>query len=62
MFKSGKDKGHIVMKMAYRYTNKNQQEIWKIFGVDHSTVSQNRKRLRIRLEKDIKLRKAFEKT
>ena len=60
--KSGKDKSRIVMEMAYRYTNKSQKEIGKIFGVDHSTVSQNRKRLRIRLEKDIKLQKAFEET
>ncbi len=57
--KSSKDKSQIAMEMTYRYTNKNQEEIGKIFGVDYSTVSQNRTRLRVRLEKDIKLQKVF---
>jgi len=49
------------MEMAYRYTNNNQEDIGKVFGVDYSTVSQNRKRLKAKTEKDLKLRKAFKK-
>jgi len=32
-----------------------------VFGVDYSTVSQNRKRLKPKIEKDLKLSKAFKK-
>ena len=60
--KSSKQKRQIAMEMTYRYTNKNQEEIGKIFGVDYSTVSQNRNRLRVKLEKDIKLQKTFKET
>ena len=49
------------MEMAYRYTKNNQEDIGKVFGVDYSTVSQNRKRLKAKTEKDLKLRKAFKK-
>ena len=59
--KSGREMRQIAMEMAYRYTNNNQEDIGKVFGVDYSTVSQNRKRLKPKTEKDLKLRKAFKK-
>lgn len=58
--KSGKEIRQMAMEMAYRYASSNQEEIGKVFGVDYSTVSQNRKRLRAQLEKDTKLKKSFE--
>ena len=51
----------MVMEMSYRYTKCNQEEIGRIFGVDYSTVSQNRRRMGIRLKEDQELRRAFEK-
>jgi len=59
--KSGREMRQIAMEMAYRYTNNNQEDIGKVFGVDYSTVSQNRKRLKPKTEKDLKLSKAFDK-
>jgi len=59
--KSGREMRQIAMEMAYRYTNNNQEDIGKVFGVDYSTVSQNRKRLKPKIEKDLKLSKAFKK-
>ena len=52
--KSGRVMRQIAMEMAYRYTNSNQEEIGKMFGVDYSTVSQNRKSLKLKLEKELK--------
>jgi hypothetical protein len=52
--KSGRVMRQIAMEMAYRYTNSNQEEIGKVFGVDYSTVSQNRKSLKLKLEKELK--------
>jgi len=49
----------MVMELCYRYSTLNQREIGEIFGVDYSTVSQNRARLKGRLGKDKSLRKAF---
>lgn len=51
----------LAMEMAYKYTSNNQEEIGKVFGVDYSTVSQNRRRLGIRLKEDRKLKRSFEK-
>ena len=43
---SGREMRQMAMEMAYRYTHQGQAEIGKVFGVDYSTVSQNRKRLK----------------
>ena len=56
---SGREMRQMAMEMAYRYTHQGQAEIGKVVGVDYSTVSQNRKRLKLKLEQDLKLRKAF---
>jgi hypothetical protein len=49
----------IAMEMAYRHTGCNQEKIGKVFGVDYSTVSQNRRRLGIRLKEDCNLLASF---
>lgn len=52
----------IAMEMCYRYTNLSQEEIGLRFGnIDYSTVSQNRRRLKLEMEKDRNLRSSFEK-
>ncbi|MCJ7705787.1 MAG: hypothetical protein MUO28_09665, partial [Desulfobacterales bacterium] len=51
----------IAMEMAYRHTGCNQEKIGKVFGVDYSTVSQNRRRLGIRLKEDSKLLESFKR-
>ena len=51
----------MAMELCYRHSSKNQREIGEIFSVDYSTVSQNRKRLSIKLRSDRKLRKRFDK-
>lgn len=58
--KSGKAMRQIAMEMAYRYTSSNQEEVGEIFGVDYSTVSQNRKRLRGQIERDVRINRSFE--
>lgn len=58
--KSGKAIRQIAMEMAYRYTSSNQEEIGEIFGVDYSTVSQNRKRLRGQIESNQEIKRSFE--
>ncbi len=47
---------HLTMDVLYRLDGLKGVEIGKIFGVDYSTVSQGRKRLREKLRKDPKLR------
>jgi len=37
----------MAMELSYRYSNCKQKEIGTIFGVDYSTVSQNRMRLKL---------------
>lgn len=59
--KRGGGARQIAMEMSYRYTKCNQEEIGRIFKVDYSTVSQNRRRMGIRLKEDQELRRAFEK-
>jgi DNA-directed RNA polymerase specialized sigma subunit len=49
----------MVMELCCSYSTLNQIEMGEIFGVDCSTVSQNRARLKTRLRKDKRLRKAF---
>jgi hypothetical protein len=51
----------MAMELCYRYTPMTQREIGEIFGVDYSTVSQNRRRLSERLKSSEKLRKQFER-
>ncbi len=43
----------IAMDMLYRYGGLTNPKIGQLMGIDYSTVSQGRKRLRIRLQKDI---------
>jgi putative transposase len=42
----------VVMTALYNFAGLNNREIGDIMGVDYSTVSQGRKRLRDRAEKD----------
>ncbi len=48
------------MDLLYRAGGLKGVEIGKIFGVDYSTVSQSRKRLREKMKKDKKLRTLVE--
>lgn len=57
--KGGKELRQIAMEMAYRHTGCSQEEIGKAFGIDYSTVSQNRRRLGQRLKEDRKLLESF---
>jgi REP element-mobilizing transposase RayT len=59
--KQAKGLRQIAMEMVYRYTSSNQETAGEIFGVDYSTVSQNRRRLGIQLKNDSKLREDFGK-
>jgi len=45
----------VVMTFLYNYVGLNNREIGERFGVDYSTVSQSRKRLRERIKKDSQL-------
>ncbi len=47
------------MELSYRYSNAKQAEIGVVFGVDYSTVSQSRARLRAKLKSSRKLNKQF---
>ncbi len=51
----------IFMDLLYRGGGLTGIEIGKIFGVDYSTVSQTRKRLALKIEKDQELRKLIER-
>jgi len=46
----------IVMTALYQYAGLNNREIGDLFGLDYPTVSQGRKRLRDKAEKDIKIK------
>ncbi len=54
-----KDLRQIAMELSYRYSNCKQKEIGMIFGVDYSTVSQSRARLKAKLKSSRKLKKQF---
>ena len=54
-----KDLRQIAMELSYRYSNCKQTEIGMIFGVDYSTVSQSRTRLKAKLKSNRKLKKQF---
>ncbi len=49
----------MTMELCYRHCNLGQKQIGQIFGVDYSTVSVNRTRLRSRLKSDRRLKKQF---
>ncbi len=55
-----KDLRRMAMELSYRYSNYKQKEIGEIFGVDYSTVSQNRVRLKKKLKSNRKLKKQFD--
>jgi REP element-mobilizing transposase RayT len=50
----------MTMELCYRYCNLRQKQIGQIFGVDYSTVSANRTRLKSRLKSDHRLKNQFE--
>ncbi len=54
-----KDLRQMSMELSYRYSNYKQKEIGAIFGVDYSTVSQSRARLKAKLKSNRKLKKQF---
>jgi hypothetical protein len=45
------------MELSYLYRNCKQKKIGAIFGVDYSTVSQSRSRMKTELESNLKLKK-----
>ena len=47
------------MDRCYRCSNYKQREIDAIFGVDYSTISQSRARLKTKLKSSRKLKKQF---
>jgi chromosomal replication initiation ATPase DnaA len=54
-----KDLRQMAMELSYRYSNYKQKEIGAIFGVDYSTISQSRARLKTKLKSSGKLKKQF---
>jgi len=54
-----KELRQMAMELSYRFSNEKQAEIGVIFGVDYSTVSQNRARLKAKLKSNRKLKKQF---
>jgi chromosomal replication initiation ATPase DnaA len=51
----------MLMEVLYRYCELTQPEIGRLVGgIDYSAVSQARKRLQIRMEREPKLRKRFD--
>jgi hypothetical protein len=49
----------MAMELSYRCSNSKQQEIGALFGVDYTTVSQSRARLKAKLKSSRKLKKQF---
>jgi hypothetical protein len=56
-----KDLRWLAMELCYRYSNYKQKEIGAMFGVDYSTVSQNRVRLKAKLKTSRKLKKQYDR-
>jgi hypothetical protein len=54
-----KELRQMAMELSYRYSNEKQAEIGAVFGVDYSTVSQSRARLKAKLKSNRKLNKQF---
>ncbi len=50
----------MAMELCYRYSPLNQREIGSMFGVDYSTVSQNRSGIKKKLQNDTQLKKQFD--
>ena len=50
----------MAMELCYRYSNDKQKQLAAIFGVDYSTVSQSRVRLKAKLKSNRKLQKQFD--
>lgn len=50
----------MAMELCYRYTSLSQRELGEVFGVDYSTISQNRSRLKGRLQSDKRIYGQFE--
>lgn len=55
-----KDLRRMAMELSYRCSNYKQNEIGTIFGVDYSTVSRNRVRLKNKPKINRKLKKQFD--
>ncbi len=55
-----KEARQMAMDMCYRHCSVNQRKIGELFGVDYSTVSQTRGRLKRKLQKDKQARARFE--
>ena len=51
----------MAMELCYRYCSLTQQELGEVFGVDYSTISQNRSRLTRRIQSDKRIRDHFAK-
>lgn len=49
------------MELCYRYSPMTQKDIGEIFGIDYSTVSRNRKRLKDYIGSDNKMKKKFDR-
>ena len=49
----------MAMELSYRYSNEKQAGIGAVFGVDYSTVSQSRARLKAKLKSSRNLNKQF---
>ncbi len=56
-----KELRQMAMELSYRYSNEKQVGIGAIFGVDYSTVSQSRARLKAKLKSSRKLNKQYRK-
>ena len=54
-----KELRQMAMELCYRYSNEKQAGIGAVFGVDYSTVSQSRSRLKAKLKSSRKLNKQF---
>jgi REP element-mobilizing transposase RayT len=54
-----KELRQMAMELSYRYSNEKQAEIGAVFGVDYSTVSPSRARLKGKLNSSRKLNKQF---
>ena len=54
-----KDLRQMALELCYRYSNYKQKEIGAMFGVDYSTVSQNRVRLKAKLKSNRELNKQY---
>ena len=54
-----KELRQMAMELSYRYSNEKQAGIGAVFGIDYSTVSQSRSRLKAKLQSSRKLKKQF---